>query len=143
MGGNGFFSAFIRLIFTRIGSLTKPRLCLVQDCWLVYNEVMNHAEVRADEMTYLGHVQNGIIVLDARVQLPEGVPVRVEVGDPVSASANALSSEEQIRQLQSLFARWNEEDATLPEDQADVLRKALEENRGLGFRNAELETLLR
>ena len=102
---------------------------------------MNHAEMRADEMTYLGHVQNGVIILDARVQLPEGVPVRVEVTEPVAA--DILSNKERVQQLQALFARWNEEDAALPERQADVLRNALETNPGLDFRSVELETLLR
>jgi len=28
-------------------------------------------------MTYLGHVKNGMVVLEANAQLPEGTPVRV------------------------------------------------------------------
>jgi hypothetical protein len=30
-------------------------------------------------MTYRGHIQNGIAVLDGPVNLPDGTPVRVEV----------------------------------------------------------------
>lgn len=32
-------------------------------------------------MTLLGHIQNGVIVLDEATKLPEGVKVRVEVLD--------------------------------------------------------------
>lgn len=93
-------------------------------------------------MTYPGHVRNGVVVLDERVKLPEGVPVRVIVGEPALASTATLSDEERLQQLNALFAQWNAEDATLPEQQAGVLRKALAENKGLGFRNADLEALL-
>ena len=30
-------------------------------------------------MTYRGHIRNGVAVLDNRVNLPDGTPVRVEV----------------------------------------------------------------
>jgi hypothetical protein len=37
--------------------------------------------VEENEMTYRGHVENGIVVLDDRVALPEGAPVQVDVLD--------------------------------------------------------------
>ena len=33
-------------------------------------------------MTYRGHVENGMVVLDSPASLPEGAEVRVEVGAP-------------------------------------------------------------
>ena len=72
----------------------------------------------AEEMTYLGHVQNGVIVLDVPVRLPEGVRVHVEVSEPNAVEVH--SKEERLRQLSILFAHWNEEDANLSEQQADA-----------------------
>ncbi len=41
-------------------------------------------------MVYRGHIQNGVVVLDAEVTLPEGTEVNVE---PVSAAARATLAE--------------------------------------------------
>lgn len=82
--------------------------------------------------SYLGHVKNGVVVFDAQTSLAEGQPVRVEPLDEIAKRAD------KIEQLQKLFAVWTEEDGKLSEDQADVLRKALEANSGLSFRSAEI-----
>ena len=42
-------------------------------------------------MTYRGHVENGVIVLDEAVALPEGVEVRVELVQEPSAATEAAS----------------------------------------------------
>lgn len=38
-------------------------------------------------MTYVGHVKNGVVVLDESAKLPEGVAVRVELADDLPPSA--------------------------------------------------------
>ena len=37
-------------------------------------------------MTYRGHVENGVVVLDEPVKLPEGARVRVELASPQPAT---------------------------------------------------------
>ncbi len=49
-------------------------------------------------MTYLGHVSNGVIVLDDSVTLPEGLGVRVE---PIAGGQDESAEEE----IPSLYER--------------------------------------
>jgi hypothetical protein len=49
-------------------------------------------------MTYLGHYQNGVIVLDNGATIPEGARVRVELVAPLT--------ENEQRQQPSLFERY-------------------------------------
>ena len=44
-------------------------------------------------MVYLGIIQNGVVIFNPGVQLPEGAPVRVELIDPQS-SQQTLSPED-------------------------------------------------
>jgi hypothetical protein len=39
-------------------------------------------------MTYTGHVQNGVVVVDDSIALPEGAAVRIEV---IAAESNSIS----------------------------------------------------
>jgi hypothetical protein len=85
---------------------------------------------------YTGHVKNGVIVLDAQVNLDEGQAVRVE---PLSNAPLDAQRAERIRQLQQLFSAWTVEDGRLTDEEADRLRAALEQHRGLGFRSPALD----
>jgi hypothetical protein len=85
--------------------------------------------------SYLGHVKNGVIVLEGNMRLNEGQAVRIE---PLSQNAKADLDEEpaqRVRQLQQLFAEWTEEDGKLSAEQADCLHEALEQNRGVSLRS--------
>ena len=89
---------------------------------------------------YIGHVKNGIVVLDAQVPLREGQTVRVEPLD--NGMDTQLVDQEQAdrgRQLQQLFAEWTEEDSKLSDEEADRLHSALEQSCGLSFRSPKLD----
>ena len=70
-------------------------------------------------MTYRGHIKNGVAILDTRVMLPDGTPVRVEVEHADSDfwrghSVNELSSEQGIQPIKSLdelVIDWPDEDS--------------------------------
>jgi hypothetical protein len=85
------------------------------------------------EPSYFGHVKNGVVVFDAQTPLREGQSVRVE---PLPAKDGQA---DRIEQLRRLFADWTEEDGKLPEEQADVLREALEQHRGLSFHSPTMD----
>jgi hypothetical protein len=69
-------------------------------------------------MTYRGHIRNGVAVLDERVALPDGTPVRVEVdGLPGDFWANKsiedLAREQGVKPIQSvgeLAGEWPPEE---------------------------------
>ena len=90
----------------------------------------------ASSQAYIGHVKNGVIVLDAQINLDEGQPVRVE---PLAQTPLDTERAERVRQLQQLFAQWTEEDGKLTDEEADRLRTALKQSRGLGFRSPALD----
>jgi hypothetical protein len=89
--------------------------------------------------SYLGHVKNGVVVLDSGVCLAEGQAVRVEPIGQTPATALEGDDTGRLRRLQELFAEWTEEDSKLSENDADLLRSALEQNHGLNFRSPHLE----
>jgi hypothetical protein len=70
-------------------------------------------------MTYRGHIRNGVAVLDTPVALPEGTPVRVEVDRADAGFWNAKSVEElareqdvkPVRGVDELRGDWPEEDS--------------------------------
>src|SRR5580765_3326235 len=99
---------------------------------------MRPSESPLPASTVLGHVQDGVIVVDASVILPEGQVVRIE---PLSEAATDVDSlrVDRVRQLQQLFAQWTEEDAKLSAEDADCLHNALEKHRGVGFRSPALD----
>ena len=85
--------------------------------------------------SYIGHVRNGVVVLDQNAPLAEGQSVRVE---PVATQAMLDADRmERVRQLQGLFQQWTEEDALLSNEEADRLRLALNHSQGLQFRVPE------
>ena len=86
----------------------------------------------------MGHVKNGIVVLDAPVALRDGQAVRVETVRQEVDREN-MDRADRVRQLQQLFADWTEEDATLSDEEADRLHTALEHNRGLTLRSTMLD----
>lgn len=100
---------------------------------------MKHAENPPAPASYVGHVKNGVVVLDAQVPLAEGQVVRVEpVGQGMAAHVE-LECADRVRELQRLFAEWTEEDGKLSDEDADRLRKTLERSRGLRFHSPIVE----
>jgi hypothetical protein len=93
-------------------------------------------------MTYLGHVQNGVVVFDPPAPLKDGTPVRVEVAD-VTKESVPLSPEERVQQMRALFEQWNREDADITEEQHIAFHQALADNRGLRFQEGKLDDILR
>ena len=97
---------------------------------------MSQIETLSPRPSYIGHVRNGVVVLDQNASLTEGQTVRVEpVTSPTMLDADRM---ERVRKLQSLFEQWTEEDAQLSNDEADCLRLALDQSQGLQFRVPEL-----
>jgi hypothetical protein len=82
--------------------------------------------------SYTGRVQNGIIVLDTPNCLAEGQAVRIE---PLSAAPMELDPCSRVGRLKQLFSKWTAEDSELPDEEADRLRVALEQNRGVRFQS--------
>ena len=97
---------------------------------------MNPAETVSPSPTYIGHVRNGLVVLDADASLIEGQAVRVEpLALETSLDADRM---ERVRKLQNLFEQWTKEDAQLSDEEADCLRLALDQNQGLEFHVPDL-----
>jgi hypothetical protein len=97
---------------------------------------MKNSESTPAATSYIGHVRNGVIVFDTDVRLQDGQAVRVE---PLAFGAHfPIDTErtDRVRRLQQLFTSWIEEDAQLTDEEADRLRNALEQNRGLRLRSA-------
>lgn len=86
--------------------------------------------------SYLGHVENGVVVFDTSAPFLEGQIVRVE---PVDADMADPDRDERIRQLQALFATWDEEDAKLSECDSALLSEGLATNPGLKFKVPDLD----
>lgn len=100
---------------------------------------MKQSETPSSASSYIGHVKNGVIILDAQVSLADGQAVRVEPLAPGSETPLDHERAEQVRQLQQLFAEWTEEDGQLSDEEADRLHAALEANRGVSFRSPQLD----
>lgn len=67
-------------------------------------------------MVFTGHVQNGSVVFDTPIPLPDGTPVRVEATAPAPAPAETSSAEEKPK---TLAERWKNLDGVfvdLPPD---------------------------
>ena len=89
--------------------------------------------------SYLGHVKNGVVVLDTQVALNDGQAVRVEPLGPGTGAKLDTERADRVRQLQQYFAEWTVEDGKLSDAEADRLHAALEQNRGLSFRSPTLD----
>lgn len=83
-------------------------------------------------VSYLGHVKNGVVVLDTLMPFHEGQIVRVE---PLKNEIDQAK----IHQLEQLFALWTEEDARLSPEEADCLQNALANEPRLTLRSPNLD----
>ena len=99
---------------------------------------MKPSEAAPSPGSYIGHVRNGVVVVDDQVSLSEGQTVRVE---PLNADNEHVDREraERLRQLRQLFADWTEEDARLSDEEADRLHTSLEQSRGLTLRSPHID----
>lgn len=70
-------------------------------------------------MTYRGHIKNGVAMLDERVNLPDGTPVRVEV-EPLDADFWQGKSVEQLAREQGVKPCTSAGDLAIswPEDES-------------------------
>jgi hypothetical protein len=70
-------------------------------------------------MTYRGHIKNGVAVLDERVNLPDGTPVRVEV-ERIDADFWRNPSAEEVARAQGVEPCVDPDDLAgeWPEDEA-------------------------
>ena len=96
---------------------------------------MKNADTPPSATSFIGHVKNGVVVLNTTVSLADGQAVRVE---PLGTGIDAARAD-RIRQMQQLFAEWNEEDGKLTDEEADRLHQALEQSHGLSFRPAAVD----
>jgi hypothetical protein len=96
---------------------------------------MNPPQPPPSATSYTGYVKNGVIVLDTNAGLVEGQAVRVVPLGEQEQIGREKESAERMRQLQLLFAEWTDEDGKLSDKEADCLRAALIQNRGIGFRS--------
>jgi hypothetical protein len=85
--------------------------------------------------SHIGHVKNGVVVLDAHISLAEGQAVRVE---PLTNADLSVDRANRVRQLRQLFDQWTEEDGQLSDEEADRLHAALRQNQRLSFRPANI-----
>jgi hypothetical protein len=69
-------------------------------------------------MTYKGKVQNGVILVEEGVRLPEGAEVQIELADGVDAASKKIG-EPTIWQKLAELGRWAEtQPCDLPSDLA-------------------------
>jgi hypothetical protein len=92
---------------------------------------MDTSHTQPPAPSYIGHVKNGVIVLDGKAPLTEGQTVRVEPLDQRAGGEQAEDWAESIRELRRLFDEWTDEDGRLPDENTDRLQEALDQSRGL------------
>ena len=126
--------------FREVIGLNCPRIRPVKRRRLWYNPGMNPSDTLSPSPSYIGHVRNGIVVLDAQISLIEGQAVRVEPLQVPSGATGKLNAElsSRVQRLQQMFEEWTQEDGQLTDEEADRLHVALESNRGLEFRSPDL-----
>jgi hypothetical protein len=100
---------------------------------------MKHSQSPTPGSSYTGHVKNGFVIPDAEIPLPEGQAARIEPIDPGAESNPDAQRSDRVRRLQELFAEWTREDAQLSDEDADLLQKALEQQRGLDFHSPTVD----
>ena len=100
---------------------------------------MKNAKTHSPESSYIGHVRNGVVVLDSQIPLADGQAVRVEPLGHGTQRQIDTERADRVRQLQELFAEWTEEDGKLSDEEADRLHAALGQSRGLNFRSPTLD----
>jgi hypothetical protein len=70
-------------------------------------------------MTYKGKVENGVILVEEGVRLPEGAEVQIELAED-GKSANDMTGEPTIGQKLAALGRWAEtQPCDLPTDLAE------------------------
>ncbi|MCI0492845.1 MAG: hypothetical protein L0Z07_07905 [Planctomycetes bacterium] len=69
-------------------------------------------------MTYQGTVQNGVILIDGGVRLPEGAEVRIEIADGVQPRADTSGEPTIGQKLAALARKYENLPCDLPEDLA-------------------------
>jgi hypothetical protein len=88
---------------------------------------------------YLGHVRNGVVILDTSTLLADGQVVRIEPLKQEPTTPKVDDQTERLNRMVTLFRQWDEEDRFLPDEEADRLQKALENNRRLSFHSNEVQ----
>ena len=104
-----------------------------------YATVMKPSETLPPASSYVGHVKNGVVVLDTVVPLAEGQAVRVEPLASRPESPVDPARTELLAKMKQTFDAWTEEDGKLSDEEADCLHIALQQNRGLSFRTPKLD----
>ena len=101
---------------------------------------MNPAETLSPVPSYVGHVRNGLVVLDADASLIEGQAVRVEPLQVPSAEAGRMDAElsARVQKMRTIFEQWTQEDSQVSPEVAEEFHRALETNRGLEFQTPNL-----
>jgi hypothetical protein len=117
--------------------LFKEQISVRQTSGILIN--MNSSENFSPASSYLGHVKNGVVVLDVEVSLNEGQAVRVEPLDQGAKTELTKEPAERVRQLQQLFTEWTVEDGQLPDEEADRLQVELDQTRRLSLRSPNLD----
>ena len=93
---------------------------------------MTSTEALSPATSYIGHVRNGVVILDRDASLSEGQAVRVEpLATQATSDADRLN---RLQKMRNLFEQWTEEDRRLTPDAADRLLATLDQNQGLEFR---------
>jgi hypothetical protein len=104
-----------------------------------YNLIMSSSPITRLTPPLIGHVKNGVVVLDVQGCLLDGQSVRVEPVDEIQITPVDAERAKRVHELQRLFGEWNEEDGKLSEDEADRLQCALAQNGRLAFRAPSLD----
>ena len=101
---------------------------------------MNPTETLLPVPSYIGHVRNGLVVLDADASLAEGQAVRVEPLQVSSAEAGGMDAElaARVQKIRAIFEQWSQEDSEVSPEVAEEFHLALEANRGLEFQTPDL-----
>jgi hypothetical protein len=100
---------------------------------------MKPSEIQAPAAGHIGHVKNGVIVVDKGVSLSEGQTVRIEplTRDNEGSAPDAHS--DQLSAMKALFSQWDLEDNQVPDETAAEFHKALAQNRGLRLHKPNVE----
>jgi hypothetical protein len=99
---------------------------------------MNVTVIPTSGMSHRGHVRNGVVVLDIPISMANGQAVEVIPIVQESSTVDEVERTQQLKRMKEIFAQWAEEDRDLSDEDADVLERALKENRGIRFRSVNL-----
>jgi hypothetical protein len=70
-------------------------------------------------MSFEGHIENGVVVFDQPVAIPEGTPVRVEAISPLRTSPANAAMLQALSQIEEIHKGMNPK-----KDKKDYLREA-------------------